>query len=340
MSYRFLFRALSAAALLALGVAAASASTLEEVKARGRLLCGVNTGLQGFAQKGADGAWTGFDVDYCRAVAAAVLGDAGKVDYVPLDVSARFAALKEGKIDILARNSTWTMGREVDDKLRFAGVSYYDGQGFMVKKLLGVASVYNLGQAAVCVAAGTTSEANLADYFGEKDMAYVAVPAATAQDGIAHYEAGKCDTYTADQSQLYGLRLTLAKPDDTVILPEVISREPLGPFVRQGDEQWFSIARWVLFALIDAEELGITAAGVEAAKGSRNGEVKRLLGVEGTLGSGMGLDAQWAVRAIAATGNYGEIFKRNLGEESALKITRGLNALWKDGGLLYAPPVR
>jgi general L-amino acid transport system substrate-binding protein len=314
MSYRFLFRALSAAALLALGVAAASASTLEEVKARGRLLCGVNTGLQGFAQKGADGAWTGFDVDYCRAVAAAVLGDAGKVDYVPLD--------------------------EVDDKLRFAGVSYYDGQGFMVKKLLGVASVYNLGQAAVCVAAGTTSEANLADYFGEKDMAYVAVPAATAQDGIAHYEAGKCDTYTADQSQLYGLRLTLAKPDDTVILPEVISREPLGPFVRQGDEQWFSIARWVLFALIDAEELGITAAGVEAAKGSRNGEVKRLLGVEGTLGSGMGLDAQWAVRAIAATGNYGEIFKRNLGEESALKITRGLNALWKDGGLLYAPPVR
>lgn len=340
MLFRSALRAISLASLLALAAGAAAAGTLDEVKARGTLKCGVNSGLQGFAQKGPDGQWAGFDVDYCRAVAAAVLGDAGKVEYVPLDVGGRFAALRDGKIDILARNSTWTMGREVDDKLRFVGVSYYDGQGFMVKKLLGVASVYNLGQAAVCVASGTTSETNLADYFAEKDMAYTPVAAATAAAGIAAYEAGTCDTYTADQSQLYALRLTLAKPDDTAILPEVISKEPLGPFVRQGDEQWFSIARWVLFALIDAEELGITAAGLEQAKTSKNGEVRRLLGVEGKLGEGLGLDGQWAVRAIAATGNYGDIFKRHLGEDSALKIKRGLNALWKDGGLLYAPPIR
>lgn len=340
MAFSTFFRAVTVAALLALGAGAASAATLDDVKGRGKLRCGVNTGLLGFAQKGADGQWAGFDVDYCRAVAAAVLGDAAKVDFVPLDLASRFAALRDDKVDILARNSTWTMGREAGDKLRFVGVSYHDGQGFMVKKLLGVASVYNLGQAAVCVAAGTTTEANLTDYFAEKDMSYTGVPSATAAEGIASYEAGKCDTYTADQSQLYALRLTLAKPDDTVILPEVISKEPLGPFVRQGDDQWFSIARWVLFALIDAEELGITAAGLDQARTSKSGEVRRLLGVDGKLGEGLGLDKEWAVRAIAATGNYGEIFKRNLGEDSALKIQRGLNALWKDGGLLYAPPIR
>jgi general L-amino acid transport system substrate-binding protein len=323
---------------------AASASTLSDVKARDKLLCGVNAGLLGFALKGDDGKWAGFDVDYCRAVAAAVLGDAEKVEYVPLTVANRFDSLKSGAVDILARNTTWTMERETKMAFRFAGVSYHDGQGFMVNKAIGVNSVFNLSQAAVCFLSGTTTQANVEDFFREKEMTFTPVAFGTIDELVAAFQAkdgNKCDAYSADQSQLYAVRLMLAKPDDYIILPEVISKEPLGPAVRQGDEQWFNIARWTLFALINAEELEVRGPGVEDAKAkSKKPDVRRLLGLEGTFGVDMGLDAEWAARAIKAGGNYGEIFERNLGKGSKLGIERGLNAPWNQGGILYVPPVR
>lgn len=320
---------------------AASASTLEDVKARGKLLCGVNSGLQGFAEKQADGSWAGFDVDYCKALAAAVLGDASKVEFVGLTAQDRFDKLKSGAVDILARNTTWTMERETKLPFRFVGISYHDGQGFMVPKLSGVTSVYNMSQASICFVSGTTTQANVDDYFREKEMAYTAQTFSTITDAVAAYEAGKCDAYTADQSQLYAVRLKLAKPEEHIILPEVISKEPLGPAVRVGDEQWFNIARWTLFALIDAEELEVRGPGVaEAKEKSKKPNVRRLLGLEGTFGVDLGLDAEWAARAIAAVGNYGEIFDRNLGAGSKLQIERGLNNLWDKGGILYVPPVR
>ena len=322
----------------------AAASTLSEVKARNKLLCGVNAGLLGFALKGEDGKWAGFDVDYCRAVAAAVLGDAEKVAYIPLSTKDRFEALKSGAVDILARNTTWTMERETKMAFRFAGISYHDGQGFMVNKALGVNSVFNLSQAAICFLSGTTTQANIEDFFREKDMTFTPVPFATIDEGVAAFqskEGNKCDAYSADQSQLYAVRLKLAKPDDYVILPEVISKEPLGPAVRQGDEQWFSIARWTLIALVSAEELELRGAGVDDAKAaSKKPDVRRLIGVEGKFGVDLGLDAEWAARAIKAGGNYGEIFERNLGKGSKLGIERGLNALWSQGGILYVPPVK
>jgi general L-amino acid transport system substrate-binding protein len=317
------------------------AGTLDDVKARGKLLCGVNTGLQGFAAAGADGNWTGFDVDYCRAVAAAVLGDGTKVDFIPLNAQARFEALQTAKIDVLARNTTWTMERETKLPLRFVGVSYHDGQGFIVKKSLGVASVFNLGQAAICFVAGTTSKANLEDFFRERDMIFVPVELGDADAATKAFEDAKCDAFTADQSQLYAVRLKLTRPDDNVILPEVISKEPLGPVVRQGDEQWFNIARWTLFALINAEELGLKGANVaEAKEKTKQADVRRLLGLEGTFGKDLGLDADWAARAITTVGHYGEIFERNLGVGSPLGIVRGLNATWDQGGILYVPPVK
>ncbi len=318
-----------------------AASTLSDVKARGKLLCGVNSGLLGFALKGQDGKWAGFDVDYCRAVAAAVLGDAEKVDYVPLAAKDRFDALKAGAVDILARNTTWTMGRETNMPFRFVGVSYHDGQGFMVAKSIGVNSVFKLTQAAICFLSGTTTQDNVEDFFREKDMMFTPVMLGTIDELVAAYQSNKCDAYTADQSQLYAVRLKLAKPEDYVILPEVISKEPLGPAVRQGDEQWFNIARWTLFALINAEELGLRGAAVDEAKtSSKKSDVRRLLGSEGTFGTDMGLDAEWAARAIKASGNYGEIFERNLGKGSKLGIERGLNALWSVGGIMYVPPIR
>lgn len=321
--------------------AVAHASTLDDVKARGKLLCGVNTGLLGFADKGDDGAWAGFDVDFCKAVAATALGDAGKVEYVPLNAKERFDSLKSGAVDVLARNTTWTMERETKFPLRFVGVNYMDGQGFLVSKALGVNTVVNLSQAAICFLTGTTTQANVEDFFREKQMSFTPVTFDNINDLVTAYEAGKCDTYTADQSQLYAIRLKLAKPDDNIILPDVISKEPLGPMVRQGDEQWFNIVRWTLFALINAEELNVKAATVDDLKAnSKMPSVRRLLGLEGTFGADMGLDADWATRAIKATGNYGEIFERNLGKGSKLGIERGINALWNAGGLLYAPPVR
>ncbi len=327
------------AGLLVLG--AAQASTLEDVKKRDKLLCGVNAGLQGFAQKDEAGVWAGFDVDYCKAVAAATLGDAAKVEFVAATVADRFDKLAKGEIDILARNTTWTMERETKWPLRFVGVSYHDGQGFLMKTLMGVTSVFNMSSAAICVVKGTTNQANVDDFFRERDMAYTALSFDTSDEAIKAYDEGKCDAYTADQSQLYAVRQRVAKPDDHIILPEVISKEPLGPVVRADDAQWFNIARWTLFALVNAEELELRAANIddETANSKKPG-VRRLLGAEGTFGTDLGLDNAWAARAIKAVGSYGEIFDRNLGAGSKLGIERGLNALWSNNGILYAPPVR
>ena len=334
-------RVLAAAALLIGMAGGLQAATLDEVKARGHLNCGVNAGLQGFAAKDAEGKWAGFDVDFCRAVAAAALGDPAKVEFVPLDAQQRFAALQDGRVDVLARNTTWTMERETKLPLRFVGISYHDGQGFIVKKLLGVTSALHLSGAAICFQTGTTSEANVEDFFREKDMAFTPLRFEKLDDLIAAFNEGKCDTFTTDVSFLYAVRQRLAKPDDSIVLQDVISKEPLGPVIRQGDEQWFNIVRWTLFALINAEELEVTAATVDDLKAnSKKPDIRRLLGVEGSFGADMGLDADWASRALKATGNYGEIFDRNVGEGSPLKIARGKNALWKDGGLQYAPPIR
>ncbi len=328
------------ASLFALTLAA-HATTLEDVKARGKLNCGVNAGLMGFAEKGGDGAWAGMDVDYCKALAAATLGDASKVEFVPLSAQERFEKLKTGAIDVLARNTTWTMFRETSLPFRFAGVSYHDGQGFLVKKLSGVTSVFNMSQASICFVSGTTTQDNVDDFFKERDMAYVVKMFDKPEAAIAAFEANECDAYTADQSQLYAILLKLSKPDENIVLPEVISKEPLGPAVRVGDEQWFNIARWTLFALINAEELEVRSATVADDKAkSKKATVRRLLGVEGSFGVDLGLDADWAARAIVAVGNYGEMFDRNLGAGSKLLIERGLNAQWDKGGVLYAPPIR
>ncbi len=323
---------------------AAHATTLVDVKSRGTLKCGVNPGLLGFAQKNAEGVWSGFDVDYCRALAAAVLGDGSKVEFVPATTTDRFDKLAKGDVDVLARNTTWTMERETKMPMRFVGISYHDGQGFLVPKSIGVTTAYQLSQAAVCFLSGTTTQANVEDLFKEKNMVFTPVTFNTIDELVSAFQAkgeAKCDAYSADQSQLYAVRLLLAKPENYIILPEVISKEPLGPSVRAGDEQWFNIARWTLFALINAEELGVKAKTVDDMKAKEpRPEVKRLLGVEGTFGVDLGLDADWAVRAIKVVGNYGEIFERNLGKTSKLGIERGLNARWNDGGILYAPPVR
>ncbi len=322
-------------------VQVASASTLETVKARGMINCGVNAGLPGFAAQDDKGVWQGFDVDYCRALAAAVLSDADKVNYVPLSVQNRFDKLKAGEVDVLARNTTWTMERETKWPLRFVGISYHDGQGFMLKKLMGVTSVFNMGEASICFVNGTTSQANADDFFKDRNMVYTAVSFDNASDALKAYEDGKCDAYTADQSQLYALRLQLKTPDDNVVLPEVISKEPLGPAVRADDAQWFNIARWTLFALINAEEMDLRAPNVDSEVAAAKGAgMRRLLGLEGSFGQDLGLDAAWAARAVKAVGNYGEIFDRNLGAGSKLAIERGLNGLWSKGGILYAPPIR
>ena len=321
--------------------AAQAATTLATVKARGHLSCGVSQGLPGFSSPDDKGVWTGLDVDFCRAVAAAVLGDAGKVRFTPLSGKERFTALQSGEIDILSRNTTWTETRDAALGLNFLGVIYYDGQGFMVRKSAGVTSARALGGAAVCVNAGTTTELNLADYFRANNMRYTPVIFEKSDEVVAAYDAGRCDVYTTDQSGLYAQRLKLKDRGRHVILPEIISKEPLGPVVRQGDDQWFNIGKWTLFALINAEELGVTRSNVDdMRKASRNPVVRRLLGVEGRMGANLGLDGGWAVRIIAQVGNYGEIFDRHLGPATALGIGRGLNRLWNRGGLMYAPPFR
>ncbi len=317
-----------------------SDTTLETVKKKGFVQCGVNTGLPGFSNADAKGNWSGLDVDVCRAVAAAVLGDAGKVKFTPLTAKERFTALQSGEVDILSRNTTWTLTRDSSLGINFAGVSYYDGQGFMVSKGLGVKSARELDGAAVCILAGTTTELNLADYFRTHKMGYQPVVFDTGDQTVKGFEAGRCDVLTSDQSQLYGLRIKLAKPEQAVVLPDVISKEPLGPVVRQGDDTWFNIVKWSLFAMLNAEEMGVNSANVHEMKTSSNPTVRRLLGLEGIKGKGLNLADDWAYQVIKQVGNYAEAFERNVGQGSPLKIKRGLNALWNKGGIQYAPPIR
>lgn len=332
--------ALGAAAAAILLATGASAATLDDVKDRGELICGVSTGLPGFSNPDDKNVWAGIDVDVCRAVAAAVIGDAQKVKFIPLTAKERFTALQSGEIDMLSRNTTWTATRDTSLGLNFAGVNYYDGQGFMVSKDLGVRSALELAGAAVCIQAGTTTELNLADYFRLNNMDYNAVVFDTSDQTVKGFEAGRCDVLTSDQSQLYALRIKLADPSSAIVLPEVISKEPLGPVVRQGDDQWFNVVKWSLFAQINAEEMGVTSENVDQMKGSNNPNVKRLLGTEGEIGNNMGLSDDWAYQIVKQVGNYGEMFDRNVGEGSPLKIGRGLNALWNQGGIQYAPPIR
>ena len=332
---------LGAVAAAGMTAGLASAATLDDVKANGVLKCGVSTGLVGFAAPDASGEWQGFDVAFCRAVAAAVLGDGNAVEFVPLTTQTRFTALASGEVDMLARNTTWTFTRDVDLKQTFVGVNYYDGQGFMVRKDLGVSSATELDGATVCIQTGTTTELNLADYFRVNNMSYEPVPVETNAEAQQQYLAGACDVYTTDASGLAATRATFEDADAHMLLPEIISKEPLGPLVRHGDDQWADINMWTLNALITAEELGVTSANLDQmAEGTNNPEVNRLLGSEGNLGEQLGLDADWAKKAIAVGGNYGEIFAENIGEGSAIGLARGLNAQWTQGGLIYSPPFR
>jgi general L-amino acid transport system substrate-binding protein len=330
----------AAAFVVMCGAANAQQKTMDAVKQRGQLVCGVNVGLAGFSVQDEKGVWTGLDADYCRAIAAAVLNDANKVRYVATTTKERFTALQSRELDVLARNTTWTLQRDSAQGLAFVGVNYYDGQGFIVKKAANVKSAKELSGATVCVQSGTTTELNLADFFRSNNIQYKTLVFEKADEATKAYQADRCDSYTTDVSGLYSVRLQTAKPDDHVVLPDIISKEPLGPAVRQDDFQWFTIIKWVHFALLNAEELGITQANVDQMLSSDVPDVKRLLGKEGDFGKGLGLDNEWAHRIIKQGGNYGEIFDRNVGAGSRLKIERGLNKLWKDGGLQYAPPVR
>ena len=343
-------KSLFIALILSLGVSSAFAdghgSTLDVVKERGFLKCGSNTGLAGFGLPNDAGVWEGIDVDVCRAVAAAVFGDASKVEYVPTTSKVRFTVLQSGEVDMLSRNTTWTLQRDVELGLEFVGVNYYDGQGFMVRKDLGVSSATELDGASVCIQVGTTTEMNLADYFAGNGMSYEAVPVETNSEADAAYTAGRCDVYTTDASGLYASRAGYPDPSAHVVLPEIISKEPLGPSVRHGDSAWADIVRWSLNAMIIGEELGITSANVDEMKSSKNPEVLRLLGVNqvGDTGAGYGqwlnLSDDWAYNIIQQVGNYSESFEKHIGPNTPINIQRGLNALYKDGGILYAPPFR
>jgi general L-amino acid transport system substrate-binding protein len=319
---------------------AASAQTLKAIKARGALNCGVSEGLYGFSARDDKGNWSGFDVDLCRAIAAGIFNDAGKVNYIPLTASSRFEALQSGSIDVLSRNTTWTMSREVELGLSFAATSYYDGQGFLVRKAMNRESALDLDGAKVCVQTGTTTEPNLVDHFRTNKMKLEVIGSPTADGAIKGYDSGQCNVLTADVSQLFAIRLLLSKPDEHVILPDVISKEPLGPAVREGDAQWFNIVKWVHFAMINAEELGVTSKNIEEAMKSEKPDVKRLVGTEGNYGERIGLTKDWAARIVRLVGNYGEVFERTVGVDSRLGIPRGINQLWSAGGIQYAPPIR
>ena len=343
MSFKKIAGAVAVAgALVAAGAVPGQAATLDDVKAAGTLKCGINTGLPGFAYTDDAGNWTGFDVAYCRAMAAAVLGDANAISFVNLTGKTRFPALASGEIDVLSRNTTWTYSRDVDLGFTFVGVNYYDGQGFIGRTALGISSATELDGASVCIQTGTTTELNLADFFRVNGITYEPVPIETNAEARAAYEAERCDVYTTDASGLAATKTTFDDPSAHMVFPEIVSKEPLGPLVRQGDDQWADIARWTLNALITAEELGVTQANVEemAAAAGDHPEINRMLGTEGSLGEMIGLDARWAVRAIAAEGNYAEIFDRYIGPDSPLGLGRGLNALYTDGGILYSPPFR
>ncbi|MDP2621008.1 MAG: amino acid ABC transporter substrate-binding protein [Hyphomicrobiales bacterium] len=325
---------------LTLAVSAASAATLDDVKSKGFVQCGVSQGLPGFSNTNDKGDWTGIDVELCRGIAAAIFADPGKVKFTPLSAKERFTALQSGEIDILSRNTTWTMGRDTSLGLNFAGTNYYDGQGFMVRKSLGVTSALQLDGASVCTQTGTTTELNLADYFRTNKMKYEVVAFEKADETVQAYDSGRCDVFTSDSSQLYAQRLKLTNPDEHVVLPEIISKEPLGPVVRQGDDQWFNIVKWTHFAMVNAEELGVNSGNADQMKESDNPEIKRMLGTEGAFGEAIGLGNDWAYNIIKLVGNYGEVFDRNVGPNTPLGIARGLNALWTQRGLQYAPPIR
>lgn len=328
----------TAAALFVTG-AVAQGQTLKTVKDRGSLVCGVSQGLPGFSENDGKGKWTGFDVDFCRAVAAAIFDDPAKVTFVPLNAAERFDALKAGKIDILSRNSTWTLGREAEG-LTFAGVTYYDGQGFMVRRTRNVMTSMDLANVKICVQEGTTTELNLVDYFNQNGMRFEIVKAPGVEGLKKSYDEGKCDVLTADVSQLYALRLDLTKPNDHTILADVISKEPLGPVVRQGDEQWFNIVKWINFAMLNADELGVHNAKLADALKSEKADLKRLLGRDGDYGEKLGLTRDWVVRIVRHVGSYGDVFERNIGMKSKVMIPRGINHLWSAGGIQYAPPIR
>nr|WP_244622763.1 amino acid ABC transporter substrate-binding protein [Microvirga brassicacearum] len=325
-----------------LGVSAgdADAQTLKTVKDRGTLVCGVSQGLTGFSALDDKGAWIGFDVDYCRAIAAAIFNDPSKVQFVPLSAADRFPALKAGKIDVLSRNSTWAMGRELEFDVVFAGVTYYDGQGFLVPKAQNVTSALELDGAKICVQAGTTSEANVADFFAANGMKLEAVVVSSPAEALNAYQEGRCTGISSDVSQLHAERLKLTKPGDSLVLPDIISKEPLGPVVRQDDMQWFGIVKWVNFAMLNAEELGVSSKTIDEALRSEKPDVKRLVGSDGDFGTDLGLTADWAAKIVRAVGNYGEVYDRNVGASSKLDIPRGVNQMWNMGGIQYAPPIR
>jgi general L-amino acid transport system substrate-binding protein len=330
---------LAVAAVLGLS-ASASAQTLNTVKQRGSLICGVTQGLPGFSSPDDRGNWTGLDVDFCRALAVAIFNDPNKIKFTPLSTKDRFTALQSGEIDLLSRNSTWTLARDTSLGLNFAAVNYYDGQGFMVRKALKINSALELNGASVCTQTGTTTELNLADFFRANKMKYEVLALATADETIKAYDGGRCDVFTTDVSQLYAEKLKLTNANDHIILPEVISKEPLGPVVRHGDDQWFDIVKWVHFAMVNAEELGISSKTVDEALKSDKPDVRRLVGTEGNYGEQLGLTKDWVVRIVKTVGNYGEVFERNVGSGSRLGIARGLNNLWTKGGIQYAPPIR
>ena len=333
--------ALAAAATVCVGNAQAqTGGLLAQVKNRGVLICGVGPGLAGFGMPDAQGNWSGLDVDLCKGIAAAIFNDPSKVKYIPLSSKDRFTALQSGEVDLLSRNTTWTMSRDTSLGLNFAGVNYYDGQGFMVRKKLGVDSALKLEGASVCTQQGTTTELNLADFFRANKLKYEVVAFATADETVKAYESGRCDAFTTDSSGLYAERLKLSVPSDHIVLPEIISKEPLGPAVRHGDDTWLDIVKWTHNAMLNAEELGVTKANVDEMLKSENPEIKRLVGTEGKYGEAIGLTNDWAHRIIKHVGNYGESFERNVGSGSLLKIARGQNALWTKGGLQYAPPIR
>jgi general L-amino acid transport system substrate-binding protein len=323
-----------------LSIEGATAQTLNTVKERGMVSCGVSQGLPGFSSPDDKGDWTGLDVDICRGIAAAIFNDPTKVKFVPLSAKDRFTALQSGEIDVLSRNTTWTLSRDTSLGANFTGVTYYDGQGFLVKKSLKVDSALELNSASVCVQTGTTTEQNLADFFKGNNMKYEVIAFGTADETVKAYESGRCDVFTADVSQLYAERLKLANPADHAVLPEVISKEPLGPMVRHGDDQWFDLVKWTLFAMINGEELGITQKNVDEMAKSDKPELKRVFGTDGNLGEQLGVTKDWVWRIIKAVGNYGEAFDRNVGAGSKLGIARGLNQLWTKGGIQYAPPIR
>ena len=332
---------LTTAAVLGVSGFAHAGATLDAVKKKGFVQCGISDGLPGFSYADAKGNYLGIDVDVCRAVAAAVFGDASKVKYSPLTAKERFTALQSGEVDMLSRNTTWTSSRDAAMGLNFTGVTYYDGQGFLVNKKLGVSSAKELDGATVCIQAGTTTELNLADYFRANGLKYTPITYDTSDESAKSLESGRCDVLTSDQSQLYAQRIKLAAPDEYVVLPEVISKEPLGPAVRQGDEQWSTLVKWTLFALVNAEEYGVTSKNVDELKASsKNPDVRRLLGLEEPTGKVLGLVPDWGYQIVKQVGNYGEVFDKTVGKGSPLGIARGVNALWNQGGFMYAPPIR